>query len=113
MFETLQLFTDALAIAIVFIATTMRHSGPRARLTPGTQDQEYLGDGIAEAILSRLAQAPELKVIARTSSFSFKDRPADVATIAARRRASLVGQRRALPAGNRVAAPHGSGPARA
>lgn len=55
-----------------------------------TQDQEYFGDGIAEEILNLLAQVPELKVIARTSSFSFKGRPADVATIAAQLRAEHV-----------------------
>jgi TolB-like protein/DNA-binding winged helix-turn-helix (wHTH) protein/Flp pilus assembly protein TadD len=48
------------------------------------RDQEYFGDGIAEEILNLLAQTPELKVIARTSSFSFKHEPADIATIAAR-----------------------------
>jgi TolB-like protein/DNA-binding winged helix-turn-helix (wHTH) protein len=48
------------------------------------QDQEYFGDGIAEEILNLLAQVPALKVIARTSSFSFKGRPVDIAEIAAR-----------------------------
>ena len=47
------------------------------------QDQEHFGDGIAEEILNLLAQSPELKVIARTSSFSFKGAPVDIATIAA------------------------------
>jgi TolB-like protein/DNA-binding winged helix-turn-helix (wHTH) protein/Flp pilus assembly protein TadD len=48
------------------------------------RDQEYFGDGIAEEILNLLAQSPELKVIARTSSFSFKGSTADIETIAAR-----------------------------
>ncbi len=34
--------------------------------------QEYIGDGIAEEILNLLARVPELRVIARTSSFAFK-----------------------------------------
>jgi TolB-like protein/Tfp pilus assembly protein PilF len=36
--------------------------------------QEYIGDGIAEEILNLLARVPELRVIARTSSFAFKGR---------------------------------------
>jgi TolB-like protein/DNA-binding winged helix-turn-helix (wHTH) protein len=56
---------------------------PFADMSP-MQDQEYFGDGIAEEILNLLAQSPELKVIARTSSFSFKGEPVDIATIAAR-----------------------------
>lgn len=48
------------------------------------RDQEYFGDGIAEEILNLLAQSPELTVIARTSSFSFKGGTADIKAIAAR-----------------------------
>ena len=36
------------------------------------KNQEYLSDGIAEELLNLLAQVPDLKVIARTSSFAFK-----------------------------------------
>ncbi len=36
------------------------------------KDQEYISDGMAEEILNLLAQVPDLNVIARTSSFSFK-----------------------------------------
>ncbi len=35
-------------------------------------DQRYLADGLAEEILNQLAQAPSLRVVGRTSSFSFK-----------------------------------------
>lgn len=45
-------------------------------------DQEYFGDGISEEVLNLLAQTPELTVISRTSSFSFKDQNADIETIA-------------------------------
>ena len=45
-------------------------------------DQEYFGDGISEEVLNLLAQTPELTVISRTSSFSFKGRNADIETIA-------------------------------
>lgn len=36
-------------------------------------DQEYMGDGIAEEMLNLLAKIPELRVTARTSAFSFKN----------------------------------------
>ena len=46
------------------------------------RDQEYFSDGLAEELLNLLAQLPQLRVIARSSSFSFKGRNVDVATIA-------------------------------
>ncbi len=46
------------------------------------KDQGYLADGISEEILNRLAKAENLRVIARTSSFSFRNRPLDIAEIA-------------------------------
>jgi TolB-like protein/Tfp pilus assembly protein PilF len=42
-----------------------------ADLSPG-HDQEYLGDGVAEEVLNRLAQVDGLRVIGRSTSFSFK-----------------------------------------
>ena len=45
-------------------------------------DQGYFSDGLSEELLNQLAQVPQLRVIARTSSFSFKGRQADIATIA-------------------------------
>jgi TolB-like protein/Flp pilus assembly protein TadD len=46
------------------------------------KEQEYFSDGLSEELLNQLAQIPQLRVIARTSSFSFKGKEADVATIA-------------------------------
>ena len=45
-------------------------------------DQEYFSDGLAEEVLDLLAKVPQLHVIARTSSFSFKGKSDDIATIA-------------------------------
>ncbi len=45
-------------------------------------DQEYFSDGLSEDILNLLAQIPELRVTARTSSFSFKGKNASIAEIA-------------------------------
>ena len=46
------------------------------------KDQAYMSDGLAEELLNLLTKVPRLRVIARTSSFSFKDKSVDVATIA-------------------------------
>jgi TolB-like protein/DNA-binding winged helix-turn-helix (wHTH) protein len=55
------------------------------------QNQTYFADGLSEEILNLLAQSTAMRVIARTSSFSFKDRPElDIATIAHRLDATHV-----------------------
>ena len=46
------------------------------------EEQEYFADGMSEEVLNLLAQLPQLHVIARTSSFSFKGKEVDIATIA-------------------------------
>jgi TolB-like protein/DNA-binding winged helix-turn-helix (wHTH) protein/Tfp pilus assembly protein PilF len=66
------------------------------------QDQEYFGDGIAEEILNALAQARGIKVIARTSSFSFKQQAADISTIAARLGVAHVLEGSVRKDGNRI-----------
>lgn len=45
------------------------------------EEQQYFADGLSEEILNRLAQVPELKVAARTSSFSFKDKDLGISAI--------------------------------
>jgi len=46
------------------------------------KNQEYMSDGMAEELLNLLAQVPDLKVIARTSSFAFKGKDVPIAEIA-------------------------------
>lgn len=46
------------------------------------EDNEYLSDGLTETLLHMLAQVPELKVAARTSSFAFKGKNIDIREIA-------------------------------
>jgi TolB-like protein/Flp pilus assembly protein TadD len=48
----------------------------------GDKEQEYFSDGLTEEILNSLARINELQVSARTSSFYFKGKDADLATIA-------------------------------
>jgi eukaryotic-like serine/threonine-protein kinase len=62
---------DARSIAVLpFVDMSEKH------------DQEYFSDGLSEELINQLARSPELKVIARTSSFQFKGKNEDVRTIA-------------------------------
>ncbi len=49
-------------------------------------DQEYFSDGLTEELIDHLAHIPDLKVIARTSSFAFKGKNEDMTSIAAKLR---------------------------
>ena len=66
------------------------------------QDYEYLADGVAEEILDLLADVPAVTVIARSSSFAFKGRNTDIATIAATLNVTHVLEGSLRTAGNRV-----------
>jgi len=46
-----------------------------------SKDQENFSDGLSEELLNLLAQIPQLRVIARTSSFAFKGKEVGVAEI--------------------------------
>ncbi len=46
------------------------------------KDQEYFSDGLSEELLNLLSKISELKVIGRTSSFSFKGKNEDLRVIA-------------------------------
>ena len=47
------------------------------------KEQEYFSDGLSEELLNHLSKIPDLKVISRTSSFSFKGKNQDVRKIGA------------------------------
>jgi adenylate cyclase len=71
-------------------AEVMKRFGPTSiAVLPFTDmsaesDQEYFSDGISEELLNLLAKIPELRVISRTSAFSFKDQKLEIPEIAAR-----------------------------
>ena len=44
----------------------------------GQSTTGYFGDGVAEDIISMLSRVPELRVVARNSSFTFKGKPVDL-----------------------------------
>ena len=64
--------------------------------------QEYFSDGISEDLLNLLAQIPELRVISRSSSFSFKDKDFAIPTIAAQLNVAHVLEGSVRKVGNRV-----------
>lgn len=60
---------------------------PRIAVMPfatfGGDETAYLGDGVAEDVISMLARSPDVVVIARGSSFAFGDEPRDAREIGA------------------------------
>ena len=70
-------------------------------LSPGG-DQSWFAEGLSEEVLNLLAQVPELTVIARTSSFAFRDSNADIRTIAERLNVARVLEGSVRQDGDRV-----------
>jgi adenylate cyclase len=48
----------------------------------GDADQDFLADGLTEEIITTLAKSPNLFVIARNSTFAYKDKTVDVGQVA-------------------------------
>ena len=63
---------------------------------------EYFSDGLSEELLNLLAKIPELRVAARTSSFSFKGQQLEIPEIAARLRVAHILEGSVRKAGNQV-----------
>jgi TolB-like protein/DNA-binding winged helix-turn-helix (wHTH) protein len=77
------------ALAVVVAATAWREPAAEADGLPSiavlpfddmsaAQDIGYLGDGLAEDVISMLARSPDVMVIARNSSFAYGGAPVDV-----------------------------------
>jgi serine/threonine-protein kinase len=97
--QGLRHYADAIVIGVLLIAVVVllvRQSdigkpkppeNPAIAVLPfenlsGDPQQEYFSDGLAEEMLDRLGRVPGLRVIARSSSFSFKGRNQDAKSIA-------------------------------
>jgi TolB-like protein/tetratricopeptide (TPR) repeat protein len=65
-------------------------------------DNEYFSDGISEELLNVLAKIPGLRVVARTSAFSFKGRNVSVEEIARSLHVAYVVEGSVRKAGDRV-----------
>lgn len=68
----------------------------------GDQQNEYFSDGLTETLLHMLAQLPDLKVSARTSSFAFKGQSLDIREIALALGVAHILEGSVQKAGNRV-----------
>jgi len=66
------------------------------------QDQEYLSDGIAEELLNLLARIPELRVISRSSSFSYKGKDINLTEVARDLNVAHILEGSVRKAGNKV-----------
>jgi len=66
------------------------------------KEQEYFSDGLADTILHKLAQLPDLRVAARTSSFQFKGHNEDMRDIASQLGVATVLEGSVQRQGNRV-----------
>jgi TolB-like protein len=65
-------------------------------------EQEYLSDGLAEELLNLLSRIPELRVISRTSAFSYKGKAVKLADIAKELDVAHVLQGSVRKSGNRL-----------
>jgi TolB-like protein len=66
------------------------------------KEQEYFSDGLAEELINLLAKIPDLRVPARTSSFSFRGRPLTIGDIGQQLKVANVLEGSVRKAGNRV-----------
>jgi TolB-like protein/class 3 adenylate cyclase/lipoprotein NlpI len=83
-----------LLVAVFFIYKSFLTKNEKAEVTDKSiavlpfvdmsagKDQEYFSDGLSEELLNLLSKTTELKVIGRTSSFSFKGKNEDLRSIA-------------------------------
>lgn len=96
------------AIAVILaLVYPGRPAIPRVAVLPfvdmsPTKDQGFLADGITEEILDRLSNSPDLKVTARTSSFSFRGQSPDIAEIARKLDVDYVLEGSVRKAGDRI-----------
>lgn len=76
------LFLIAAIIASIYFFTRPAKTIDSLAILPfanisGNPDMEYLGDGITESLINNLSQLPRLRVMARTTVFTYKGRSVD------------------------------------
>ena len=84
-----------------------KESGPSVAVLPfvnmsGDADNEYFSDGLTETLLHMLAQLPELRVAARTSSFAFKGKDVGIEEISKTLGVAHILEGSVQKSGNRV-----------
>ncbi len=48
----------------------------------GDPKLEYFADGVTETLITELSRSPDIRVVSRTSTFAYKDKPGDIREIA-------------------------------
>ena len=86
---TLLLITVVWLVSLIFPDTKPNFQPPENSVAVlpfvnMSADNDYFSDGITEEILNILAQDPNLLVVARTSSFVFKNKPEDIRQVGRR-----------------------------
>lgn len=66
------------------------------------RDQEYFANGMSEEVLNLLASIPEIRVISRSSSFSFKGKEIHIPTVAAQLNVAHILEGSVRKDGNRL-----------
>jgi adenylate cyclase len=89
------------------IATQLKNVPPSVAVLPFTNmsadpENEYFCDGLAEELSNALAKIEELKVAARTSAFTFKNKNIDISEIARILNVNTILEGSVRKAGNRV-----------
>jgi len=95
----------------VLIAMTREHARPPQirslavlplKNLSGDPAQEYLADGMTEALISRLSRIQDLRVISRTSSMTFKDTKVPLPEIATTLHVDAIVEGSVIREGNRI-----------
>jgi len=99
--------TETQAVVAEEETTPATETGPSVAVLPfvnmsGDANNEYFSDGLTETLLHMLAQLPELRVAARTSSFAFKGKDTGIAEISEILGVAHVLEGSVQKAGNRV-----------
>ncbi len=98
---------DSQVTEITESAEAAVESGPSVAVLPfvnmsGDADNEYFSDGLTETLLHMLAQLPDLRVAARTSSFAFKGKDVGIEEISQTLGVAHILEGSVQKAGNRV-----------
>ncbi|MBL7870659.1 MAG: hypothetical protein JNM78_03535 [Cyclobacteriaceae bacterium] len=107
------IFVGSLLIVLILaVLFTLKNSAPESidksiavlpfvDMSPD-KDQEYLGDGIAEEIITTLSGLKDLKVIGRTSSFQFKGEKLDLREIGEKLNVGTILEGSIQKSGNKI-----------
>ncbi|NQU08151.1 MAG: protein kinase, partial [Candidatus Abyssubacteria bacterium] len=101
-----ELIADLEAVKLRMVSVT-KESSPSIAVLPfvnmsADPEQEYFCDGLAEELINALTQIKDLKVIARTSAFSFRGKEVDVRDIGKKLDVGNVLEGSVRKAGNRL-----------